>query len=166
MRQSPPEPYRIEFSDEMLRDLRERLSRTRWPEVPPQEPWARPVELDRSLACGAAPHQRGPCRCRIAVQRPRGLSAARRLLGRDLRDHHSFGAGRVRRAGWSGADSERASLFQLHDADDDRYGDITAINPVVRMWSIFKAIVGTMYNATVVARLVSLYGGRVTRENG
>ena len=28
------------------------------------------------------------------------------------------------------------------------YGDITAINPVVRMWSIFEAIVGTMYNAT------------------
>jgi epoxide hydrolase-like protein len=34
-----PKPYRIEF-DEMLRDLGERLSRTRWPEVPPQEPWA------------------------------------------------------------------------------------------------------------------------------
>src|SRR5258705_4574120 len=40
MRQLSPKPYRIEFSDEMLRDLRERLSRTRWPEVPPQEPWA------------------------------------------------------------------------------------------------------------------------------
>jgi pimeloyl-ACP methyl ester carboxylesterase len=40
MSQSAPEPYRIQFSDEMLRDLRERLSRTRWPEVPPQEPWA------------------------------------------------------------------------------------------------------------------------------
>jgi hypothetical protein len=44
------------------------------------------------------------------------------------------------------------------------YGDITAINPVVRMWSIFEAIIGTMYNATVIARLVSLYGSRVTRE--
>src|SRR2546421_11464799 len=40
MSQSSPKPYRIEFSDEMLRDLGERLSRTRWPEVPPQEPWA------------------------------------------------------------------------------------------------------------------------------
>src|SRR6266567_571926 len=40
MSQLSPKPYRIEFSDEMLRDLRERLSRTRWPEVPPQEPWA------------------------------------------------------------------------------------------------------------------------------
>jgi pimeloyl-ACP methyl ester carboxylesterase len=40
MSQFPPQPYRIEFSDEMLRDLRERLSHTRWPEVPPQEPWA------------------------------------------------------------------------------------------------------------------------------
>src|SRR5258705_1815442 len=40
MSQPRPKPYRIEFSDEMLRDLGERLSRTRWPEVPPQKPWA------------------------------------------------------------------------------------------------------------------------------
>ena len=40
MRQPSPKPYRIEFSDEMLRDLGDRLNRTRWPEVPPQEPWA------------------------------------------------------------------------------------------------------------------------------
>lgn len=45
------------------------------------------------------------------------------------------------------------------------YGDITAVNPVVRMWSIFEAIIGTMYNATVIARLVSLYGRRVGRED-
>jgi hypothetical protein len=45
------------------------------------------------------------------------------------------------------------------------YGDITATNPVVRMWSIFEAIIGTMYNATVIARLVSLYGHRVRRED-
>ncbi len=45
------------------------------------------------------------------------------------------------------------------------YGDITAINPVVRMWSIFEAIIGTMYNATVIARLVSLYGRSVGRED-
>jgi hypothetical protein len=32
------------------------------------------------------------------------------------------------------------------------YGDITAVNPVVRMWSIFEAIIGTIYNATVIAR--------------
>jgi len=45
------------------------------------------------------------------------------------------------------------------------YGDITAVNPIVRMWSIFKAIIGTIYNATAVARLVSLYGTRVRRED-
>ena len=45
------------------------------------------------------------------------------------------------------------------------YGDITAINPVVRMWAIFEAIIGTMYNATVIARLVTLYGSRVRRED-
>ena len=45
------------------------------------------------------------------------------------------------------------------------YGDITAINPLVRMWSIFEAIVGTMYNATVVALLVSLYGRNIRRDH-
>jgi Ion channel len=45
------------------------------------------------------------------------------------------------------------------------YGDITAINPLVRMWSIFEAIVGTMYNATVVALLVSLYGRNIRRDD-
>jgi hypothetical protein len=45
------------------------------------------------------------------------------------------------------------------------YGDITAVNPVLRMWSIFEAIIGTMYNATVIARLVSLYGSRVGRAD-
>jgi hypothetical protein len=43
------------------------------------------------------------------------------------------------------------------------YGDITAINPVLRMWAIFEAIIGTMYNATVIARLVSLYGRPIGR---
>jgi hypothetical protein len=45
------------------------------------------------------------------------------------------------------------------------YGDITPVNPVVRMWSVFEAIIGTMYNATVIARLVSLYGARVRQED-
>jgi hypothetical protein len=33
------------------------------------------------------------------------------------------------------------------------------------MWSIFEAIIGTMYNATVIARLVSLYGRSAGRED-
>jgi hypothetical protein len=45
------------------------------------------------------------------------------------------------------------------------YGDITAVNPMVRMWAVFEAIIGTIYNATIVARLVSLYGTRVRRED-
>ena len=39
MSQSALEPYRIQFSDETVKDLAERLSRTRWPEVPPQRAW-------------------------------------------------------------------------------------------------------------------------------
>jgi hypothetical protein len=46
------------------------------------------------------------------------------------------------------------------------YGDITAVNPVVRMWAIFEAIIGTMYNAIVIARLVSLYGRPIGRGEG
>jgi len=45
------------------------------------------------------------------------------------------------------------------------YGDFTAVNPVVRMWTVFEAIVGTVYNATVIARLVSLYGSGLGRKD-
>jgi len=44
------------------------------------------------------------------------------------------------------------------------YGDVTAVNPIVRMWAILEGVVGTIYNATVIARLVSLYGGAVGRS--
>ncbi len=59
------------------------------------------------------------------------------------------------------APSQSALLyFSFTTLTTTGYGDITAVNPVVRMWSIFEAIIGTMYNATVIARLVSLYGSR------
>ena len=66
-------------------------------------------------------------------------------------------------AGAVGATPNRSALFYFSftTLTTTGYGDITAINPVVRMWSIFEAIIGTMYNATVIARLVSLYGSRV-----
>jgi microsomal epoxide hydrolase len=35
-----PQPYVISIPHETLSDLQERLGRTRWPEVPPQEPWS------------------------------------------------------------------------------------------------------------------------------
>jgi len=61
-----------------------------------------------------------------------------------------------------GAAPSRSALlyFSFTTLTTTGYGDITAVNPVVRMWSIFEAIIGTMYNATVIARLVSLYGSR------
>jgi hypothetical protein len=34
------------------------------------------------------------------------------------------------------------------------------------MWSIFEAIIGTMYSATAIARLVSLYGRPIGRGDG
>jgi microsomal epoxide hydrolase len=40
MSQYSPTRFQIAFSDEVLHDLSERLGRTRWPEVPPQEPWS------------------------------------------------------------------------------------------------------------------------------
>jgi hypothetical protein len=45
------------------------------------------------------------------------------------------------------------------------FGDITALNPMLRMWTAFEAIVGTVYNATVIARLVSLYGSELRRKS-
>lgn len=35
-----PTPFRVNFSDEALRDLRERLERVRWPDETPLEPWS------------------------------------------------------------------------------------------------------------------------------
>ncbi len=66
-----------------------------------------------------------------------------------------------------GAAPSRSALlyFSFATLTTVGYGDITAVNPVLRMWSIFEAIIGTMYNATVIARLVSLYGSRVGRAD-
>jgi hypothetical protein len=70
-------------------------------------------------------------------------------------------------AGPDGTAPDRSALlyFSFTTLTTTGYGDITAVNPIVRMWSIFEAIIGTMYNATVIARLVSLFGSRVRREN-
>ena len=35
-----PVPFRVHFPDSMLDDLRERLSKVRWPDEPPLEPWS------------------------------------------------------------------------------------------------------------------------------
>ncbi len=45
MSQPTPQPYKIAIPDETLRDLRERLARTRWPELPPLEPWSTGTSL-------------------------------------------------------------------------------------------------------------------------
>jgi len=39
MTKPSPTPFRLHVSDETLKDLRERLSRVRWPDEPPTEPW-------------------------------------------------------------------------------------------------------------------------------
>jgi hypothetical protein len=36
------------------------------------------------------------------------------------------------------------------------YGDIAAVHPVARMFVVFEALVGQLYPATLLARLVSL----------
>lgn len=42
----PPRPFRIEVSDAILDDLRDRLARTRWPEPLPGDPWAHGADID------------------------------------------------------------------------------------------------------------------------
>jgi pimeloyl-ACP methyl ester carboxylesterase len=40
MPQPAPQPFRLHVPDETLRDLRERLTRVRWPDEPPAPPWS------------------------------------------------------------------------------------------------------------------------------
>jgi len=58
----------------------------------------------------------------------------------------------------------RALVLSFTTLTTTGYGDITAVDPLVRMWAIFEAITGSMYNAIVIARLVSLYGPPGRRE--
>jgi hypothetical protein len=55
--------------------------------------------------------------------------------------------------------------FSLTTLTTTGYGDITALNPMLRMWAVFEAVVGTIYNATVIARLVSVYGSELGRKD-
>jgi voltage-gated potassium channel len=38
------------------------------------------------------------------------------------------------------------------------FGDLIPRNPAARMWSVLEAVIGTFYNAIVIARFVTLYG--------
>jgi microsomal epoxide hydrolase len=40
MSHSVPQPFRLHVPDETLQDLRERLSRVRWPDEPPRRAWS------------------------------------------------------------------------------------------------------------------------------
>ena len=39
------------------------------------------------------------------------------------------------------------------------YGDIVALGPVTRMLAVFEAVVGVIFEAMIIARLVGLYRG-------
>src|ERR1700683_1128126 len=40
MDRTAPQPFQLHIPDETLRDLRERLTRARWPDEPPGPPWS------------------------------------------------------------------------------------------------------------------------------
>jgi pimeloyl-ACP methyl ester carboxylesterase len=46
MGQPSPQPFRMHVPDETLRDLRERLTRVRWPDEPPGTPWLTGSSVD------------------------------------------------------------------------------------------------------------------------
>lgn len=50
--------------------------------------------------------------------------------------------------------------FSLTTMTTVGYGDITPVNPFAQIWATMEAVVGTLYIALLVARLVSLYQGR------
>jgi hypothetical protein len=68
------------------------------------------------------------------------------------------------RSDWVAPNQGALFYFSFTTLTTTGYGDITAVNPIVRMWAVFEAIVGTMYNATVIARLVSLYGSSIKQS--
>ena len=41
-----PEPFRLHFDDELIKDLQERLRRVRWPDEPPLAPWSTGTSVD------------------------------------------------------------------------------------------------------------------------
>ena len=41
------------------------------------------------------------------------------------------------------------------------YGDITSDNSIVQIWSVLLSVIGVLFQAIMIARLVSLYGSRV-----
>jgi hypothetical protein len=45
------------------------------------------------------------------------------------------------------------------------YGDITPLNPFAQIWATMEAVVGTLYIALLVARLVGMYQGRQPRRH-
>ena len=42
---SEPQPFTVEWSDDAIADLRERLARTRWPEAETVDDWSQGVPL-------------------------------------------------------------------------------------------------------------------------
>ena len=44
------------------------------------------------------------------------------------------------------------------------YGDITSDNSIVQIWSVLEAVVGVLFQAILIARLVSLYGSHVNNK--
>jgi voltage-gated potassium channel Kch len=43
------------------------------------------------------------------------------------------------------------------------YGDITPLSPFAQIWSTLEAVVGTLYIALLVARLVGMYQSQRSR---
>ena len=67
-------------------------------------------------------------------------------------------------AGTDGTNQGALFYFSFITLTTTGFGDVTAVSPPVRMWAVLEAIVGTMYNAIVIARLVSLYGSNLRHK--
>jgi hypothetical protein len=75
-----------------------------------------------------------------------------------LLDHCLPGAFSIAAAAGMTPDEQRESFtyFSFVTLTTVGYGDITAVHPVARMFVILEALVGQLYPATLLARLVSL----------
>jgi hypothetical protein len=78
-----------------------------------------------------------------------------------LHDPHAFGGGAA-----EGVGAERWIYFSFVTLTTAGYGDIVPVARSARSLAVLEALVGQLYPAIILARLVSLQGERLDRDRG
>jgi hypothetical protein len=101
----------------------------------------------------------------VTVDRVRGAIAAYILVGFtwailyhliELRQPGSFRLSGTAAAATYATQQSEFTYYSFVTMTTVGYGDITPVNPVARMFAVLEALIGQLYPATLLARLVSL----------